>query len=69
MNRPTDPNNKTDNLETDSCLNGNMTKGSWEIGEKIALLNKCVETVTHEEENKIELLCKKKKSTLHNTWT
>lgn len=24
MNRPTDPNNKTDNLETDSCLNGNL---------------------------------------------
>ena len=34
-----------------------MTKGSWEIGEKIALLNKCAETVTHEEENKIEFLC------------
>ena len=24
MNRPTDPNNKTDNLETDSCLNANL---------------------------------------------
>ena len=37
-----------------------MTKGLWEIGEKVALLNKCVEPVTHEEENKIEFLCWKK---------